>query len=150
MDNWPIHTPPPTPHSHANKWQDHPTKRWTRDKIVLAMQFQGATKQEANPATVHLYYEDKSSGMENPQWYSSSGDPFCVTLGGYGEHVTGETCLCECVSCVTKEKKNAHDEKTTVDVLLPGMQWHRSPLPSAKPEYRKCLVRRCRPEPRYL
>lgn len=88
------------------------------------MQFQGATKQEANPATVHSYYEGKSSGMENKERYSSSGVPFCVTVGGHDVHASGEMCVCVCVSCVTKNasKRQRLEEKTTVAVLLLGMQ----------------------------
>lgn len=68
------------------------------------MQFQGATKQEANPATMHSYYEGKSSGMENQERYSSSGVPFCVTVGGHDVHASGEMCVCECV-CQLCDKK---------------------------------------------
>lgn len=86
---------------------------------------------------------------------SSAGVAFCVTVEGH-VHVSRGMRLSVCESCVTRGKKETHNsfggwrKKTTVDVLLPGMQWHRSPAPSARPEYRKCPVRRCRPEPRYL
>lgn len=150
MDNWPTHGPSPLIPMPTNGRATQRNSGQEKKICLLCSSKEQQSKKQIQPLCTRIM-KVNPVGWRTKRGTVAQGSLFVLQLEGM-MCMRLERCVCVCVSCVTKNasKRQRPEEKTTVAVLLLGMQWHRSPAPSARPEYRKCPVRRCRPEPRYL
>lgn len=82
-------------------------------KICSLCSLEKQQSKKKKSATVHQYYGGKSSGAEEPEWYSSSGVP--VSVEGH-VHVSREMRVTVSVHCVTMRKKTT---KTPTHTITP-------------------------------